>query len=107
MITSGFVCIGVFMIPESPRYLMANDRHEEAAKVLAKYHGGGNLDHPMVQLQMKEMVASISTEGSDKTWWDYRELWDTHSARRRLICVVGMACFGQISGSKYLARVQI
>lgn len=100
MITSGMVCIGVFLIPESPRWLMAQDRHEEAAGILAKYHGDGNPDHPIVQLQMKEMVASISTDGSDKKWWDYHELWNTHSARRRLICVLGMACFGQISGSE-------
>jgi hypothetical protein len=102
MITSGIVCLGVFWLPESPRWLMAQDRHEEAAQVLAKYHGDGRVDHPIVQLQMKEMVASISTEGSDKRGWDYHELWNTHSARRRLICVIGMACFGQISGSKLL-----
>jgi len=102
MITSGLVCLGVWFIPESPRWLMAQDRHEQAAQILAKYHGDGiaGTDHPMVQLQMKEMMASISTDGSDKKWWDYHELWNTHSARRRLICVLGMACFGQISGSK-------
>lgn len=79
---------------------MAQDRHEQAAQVLAKYHGDGRVDHPMVQLQMKEMLASINTDASDKKWWDYHELWNTHSARRRLICVLGMACFGQISGSE-------
>ncbi|KAJ9151660.1 Sugar transporter-like protein [Coniochaeta hoffmannii] len=101
MITSGLVCLGVWFIPESPRWLMAQDRHEQAAQILAKYHGDGiaGTDHPMVQLQMKEMMASISTDGSDKKWWDYHELWNTHSARRRLICVLGMACFGQISGN--------
>jgi sugar porter (SP) family MFS transporter len=99
MITSGIVCIGVFFLPESPRWLMAQDKHDEAAKVLAKYHGDGRLDHPIVQLQMKEMSTSIAIDGSDKNWWDYRELWNTHSARRRLICVIGMACFGQVSGN--------
>lgn len=81
---------------------MAQDKHEQAARVLAKYHGdgSGDTDHPMVQLQMKEMMASIATDGSDKKWWDYHELWHTHSNRRRLICVLGMACFGQVSGSK-------
>jgi len=78
---------------------MAQDKHEQAEKVLAKYHGEGRRDHPIVQLQLREMVAQISTEASDKKWWDYHELWNTHSARRRLICVLGMACFGQISGS--------
>ncbi|GKT84111.1 MFS monosaccharide transporter [Colletotrichum tofieldiae] len=99
MVTSGIVCIGVFFIPESPRWLMANDKHDEAARVLAKYHGEGSVDHPIVQLQLKEMVSQISIDASDKSWWDYRELWNTHSARRRLICVLGMAVFGQVSGN--------
>jgi MFS family permease len=102
MITSGIVVLGVFWLPESPRWLMAQDRHDAAAQVLAKYHGDGRTDHPMVQLQLQEMTAKISTEASDKKWWDYHELWNTHSARRRLICVIGMACFGQISGSEFL-----
>jgi len=46
-----------------------------------------------------EMAQQIGTNDSDKRWWDYRELANTHSARRRLICVLGMACFGQISGN--------
>ncbi|KAL6411941.1 hypothetical protein AUP68_04321 [Ilyonectria robusta] len=99
MITSGFVVLGVFFLPESPRWLMAQDRYQDAAKVLATYHGDGDVKHPMVQLQLQEMSTQISTEASDKKWWDYHELWNTHSARRRLICVIGMACFGQISGN--------
>lgn len=78
---------------------MAQDRHEDAAKVLTTYHGEGRPDHPMVLLQLKEMTTQISTEASDKKFYDYHELWNTHSARRRLICVIGMACFGQVSGN--------
>ncbi|KAJ0168193.1 Lactose permease [Colletotrichum tanaceti] len=97
--TSGIVVIFVFFLPESPRWLVANDRHEEAAKILTALHGENDPDHPIVQLQMKEMLAQISSEASDKRWWDYRELWNTHSARRRLICVLGMAIMGQASGN--------
>ncbi|TQN70319.1 Lactose permease [Colletotrichum shisoi] len=97
--TSGIVVIFVFFLPESPRWLVANDRHEEAAKILTALHGENDPDHPIVQLQMKEMLAQISSEASDKRWWDYRELWNTRSARRRLICVLGMAIMGQASGN--------
>jgi MFS family permease len=99
LITSGFVAIAVWFLPESPRWLMANDRYDDAAAVLARYHGEGSLSHPMVLLQMKEMATQIGTNSSDKNWWDYRELFNTRSARRRLICVLGMATFGQLSGN--------
>lgn len=78
---------------------MTHDKHDEAAAILAKLHGEGSVDHPIVQLQMKEMMAQISTEAADKRWWDYRQLWNTHSDRRRLICVLGMAIMGQASGN--------
>ncbi|WYZ46620.1 hypothetical protein EsH8_IX_000845 [Colletotrichum jinshuiense] len=99
LFTSGIVVIFVFFLPESPRWLVANDRHEEAAKILTALHGETDPNHPIVQLQMKEMLAQISSEASDKKWWDYHELWNTHSARRRLICVLGMAIMGQASGN--------
>ncbi|GAB1217444.1 hypothetical protein ATERTT37_006683 [Aspergillus terreus] len=99
LISSVVVAIGVWFLPESPRWLMAQDRVEDAVNVLARYHGEGDRNHPMVTLQTKEMQSQITTDGSDKKWWEYRELFDTHSARRRLICVVGMACFGQLSGN--------
>ncbi|KAG4437504.1 hypothetical protein IFR05_007014 [Cadophora sp. M221] len=97
--TSGIVAIFVFFLPESPRWLMQHDRIDEAAEILAQLHGEGSLDHPIVQLQLKEMLAQISTEVADKRWWDYRQLWNTHSDRRRLICVLGMAFMGQASGN--------
>lgn len=99
LITSGIVVLSVFWLPESPRWLVAQDRHADAAKVLATYHGEGSEGHPMVKLQLEEMASQISAAASDKKWWDYHELWNTHSARRRLICVIGMAVFGQISGN--------
>jgi len=97
--TSGIVAIFVFFLPESPRWLMQHDRHDEAAAILAQLHGEGSVNHPIVQLQLKEMMAQLSTEPADKRWWDYRQLWNTHSDRRRLICVLGMAFMGQASGN--------
>lgn len=47
---------------------MAQDRLDDATKVLAKYHGEGSADHPIVQLQLKEMISQIGTNESDKRY---------------------------------------
>jgi sugar porter (SP) family MFS transporter len=99
LLSSVIVGAGVWFIPESPRWLIANGKTEQARSVLATYHGEGLEDHPIVLLQMAEMQQTIRQDASDKKWWDYSELISTHSARRRLICVLGMACFGQLSGN--------
>lgn len=99
MIFSGFVIIGSPFLPETPRWLIANDRHEEALDVMAKYHGEGNRDSPIVQLEYKEMVEDISVTGSDKRWWDYRELFNSHETRYRTGLALAMGFFGQWSGN--------
>ena len=38
---------------------------------LAKYHGNGSRDHPIVQLEWKQLKENIKLNASDKRWWDY------------------------------------
>lgn len=66
---------------------------------MARFHGEGNRDSPIVKLEYKEMVEDISTTGSDKRWWDYSELFNTREARYRTMLVLAMAFFGQWSGN--------
>ena len=99
LLSSVVVAVGSLFLPESPRWLIANDRFEDATAILARYHGEDSMQHPMVILQLREMQQQIVSDASDKKWWDYRELFNTTSARNRLICVLGMACFGQLSGN--------
>ena len=72
MVFAGTVLICSPFLPETPRWLIANDRHEEALDIMARFHGEGSRDSPIVQLEYKEMVEDISVTGSDKRWWDYR-----------------------------------
>jgi MFS family permease len=74
LILQAFACcivlVGVFFIPESPRYLMANGREDEAVAFLAKFHGGGNPNSKLVALEIEEMKENIKLDGIDKRWWD-------------------------------------
>ncbi|KAE8379391.1 general substrate transporter [Aspergillus bertholletiae] len=99
MIFSGLVLLFCFTVPESPRWLISQDKHEAALKVLAEYHGEGDRNAPIVQLEYQEMLEDISKTGSDKRWWDYRELFNSREARYRSMLVIFMAFFGQWSGN--------
>jgi sugar porter (SP) family MFS transporter len=99
MVFSGVVLLCSPFIPETPRWLIANDRHEEALDIMAKYHGEGSRESPIVQLEYKEMVEDISVTGSDKRWWDYRELFNSREQRYRTMLVLSMAFFGQWVGN--------
>ena len=76
--------------------LISNGRQEEAIQVMAEYYGEGDRDSPLVKLSFKEMVEEIETEGSDKSWWDYRGLLNSRSSGWRMVCVAGMAFAGQV-----------
>ncbi|KAL2841742.1 general substrate transporter [Aspergillus pseudoustus] len=99
LISAGYIVVTVFFSPESPRWLVAHNRHEEAQAILAKYHGEGIPTNPFVRLQMAEMRAQISPNSLDAKWWDYRALFMTRPARRRLFTVLAFAWFGQYSGN--------
>ncbi|KAK3904215.1 general substrate transporter [Staphylotrichum tortipilum] len=103
LIFQAFAClivmVGVFFIPESPRWLMANGREEEALAFLVKYHGNGDPNSALVRLEITEMREGISTEGIDKVWWDYRPFITTHNGRWRMAQVLMISIFGQFSGN--------
>lgn len=94
VVPSSIVLLGSLFLPESPRWLIANDRHDEARRVLAKYHNGGDMDSQLVALEMAEMDKSICQEASDKRWYDYSELFNSRSARYRTFLVISMALIG-------------
>lgn len=95
VIPSTIVVIFVFFLPESPRWLIANDRYEEARKLLVRYHACGHENSPLVTLEMAEMRASIRQEASDKRWYDYSELINSRSNRYRTFLNISIAVIGK------------
>ncbi|EUC32829.1 hypothetical protein COCCADRAFT_5518 [Bipolaris zeicola 26-R-13] len=93
----------IMFFPETPRWLLANDRREEAIAIMAKYHGNGNEDSPIVQLQLREITEDFAQTTNENAWWDFRELVHTRAARYRLAMVIAMAFFGQWSGNNVVS----
>ncbi|KZS98016.1 general substrate transporter [Sistotremastrum niveocremeum HHB9708] len=98
-VPSLIVMISVFFLPESPRWLLANSRDDEALAFLTRFHGNNDPTNPVVELEWQEFKESISVDGADKRWWDYSELFKTRSARWRSLMVILMGVFGQFSGN--------
>lgn len=79
-----------------------------------RYHGEGDENHEIVQIEMEEMELAIETSGSDKVstliihsaayplmvlkrWYDYRELFNSRATRHRSFLVLCVGFFGQLN----------
>jgi MFS family permease len=62
MIPAFILLIGLFFFPYSPRWLASQDRWEEAIKVLASLHGGGDVNHPKVLAEYQEIEDALRFE---------------------------------------------
>ncbi|KAI8254172.1 Lactose permease [Colletotrichum sp. SAR11_239] len=105
MVCPGLVCLLIKFFPESPRWLVAKDRHDEAKNIIATYHTNGDLEHPLVDLQMKEMINSVDPAHvpSWRDLFDLRVLVETRSSRYRLMLNVAFSWFGQFSGNNIIS----
>ena len=56
---------------ESPRWLIGKGKDEQALKILAKYHGGGDPNHPLVIYEYEEMRKAIAEEHDNKVGWTH------------------------------------
>ncbi|KAF4992378.1 hypothetical protein FDECE_13734 [Fusarium decemcellulare] len=105
MVCPGTVATFIWFCPESPRWLIAQERFEDAKSIIAKYHADGNPDHPIVGLQLTEMAASL--EGAEMMSWksifDVRVLMNTKARRYRFALCLAFSWFGQFSGNNVVS----
>ncbi|KAF2845378.1 hexose transporter-like protein [Plenodomus tracheiphilus IPT5] len=84
-------------LPESPRWLIANGRYEEARSVLAKYHAGGDLQHPLINFEMIEITQAIELDARSKeTKWS--ALFASVN-RKRIFITVFLGIMSQWAGN--------
>lgn len=92
----------VFLLPESPRFLVSKDREEEAAQVLIKYHAEGDPSSQLVQAEIVQIRETIKAEmeASKQSWF---EVIRTAGMRRRFVVTIFIGLFTQLSGNTLLS----
>jgi hypothetical protein len=96
--------VGIWWIPESPRFLVNKDRSEEALQVLAKHHGGGDANNATVQFQYREIKEVIERDRASGTKTGYTDFVKTRGNLWRLGIIVSLGIISQYSGNAVLSN---
>ncbi|KAH8660467.1 lactose permease [Xylariales sp. PMI_506] len=92
----------VYLLPESPRWLVSKDRHDEAYAILTKYHAEGDETSLLVKAEMAQIKAAIQIEAENS-----KESWlamvQTKGMRRRVFIAAFLGLFTQMSGNTLLS----
>lgn len=80
---------------------MGHDQEDKAVDFLVRYHGNGDRNARLVELEIEEIRENIRQDQIDKRvpWYDYRPMFRTSNATWRSLQVIMMAVFGQFSGN--------
>ena len=94
--------LGLYWLPESPRWLLSKNKEEAALRMLSKYHAEGNVNDPVVQFEYDTIIAGLAQEAaanSRNPFQGFREFFRTPGNRHRLAIVLFGAWCGESSGS--------
>ncbi|KAH7147127.1 lactose permease [Dactylonectria estremocensis] len=103
---SALQIVGLWFVPESPRWLISRGRDEDALAMLAKYHAEGDENDTLVQFefnQIRETLAFDTANDRGNTFSNYWEFMRTPGNRLRFAILTWCACISQMSGNAFIS----
>lgn len=85
-------------LPESPRWLIHHDRHEEALEVIALSEADGDKTNVIVLAQYKEIVDTLRFEKEHGETVSLITMVKTPSSRKRMMLALSVAICAILSG---------
>jgi MFS family permease len=96
--------ISLFFIPESPRWLVEQERYEDAWKVLERLHRGKNDPEALLaKAEMVQIKAQVDAERSLPR--GYVHIFTTPHLRKRAFCSILVWVMGQSTGILVIANL--
>ncbi|KAI1013722.1 hypothetical protein LB503_010526 [Fusarium chuoi] len=88
----------IYWVPESPRWLIANGRKDQAIAILTKFHAGGQGNSPLVAFEITEIENALALERSQESSASWKTLVKTAPMRRRTLIAAILGFFSQWNG---------
>ncbi|OJJ03472.1 hypothetical protein ASPVEDRAFT_53867 [Aspergillus versicolor CBS 583.65] len=97
IVPAGVLGALILLFPESPRWLMDHDRHQEALQTLAKLHADNDMNNTWVVAEFEQIKRTIQDQKENGASSLY-ELFKDPASFRRLFLVTALQASVQMTG---------